>query len=206
MAGTYEEVMAKLMAQGWKPGDPVPEELINASAGVDVAPPLGGAGTMEDPMQLSTMMVQGDPQGGAPQAQTNPGGVVPQAGQSQAPPGVFESMNDEDSQMYAGMGELRAQKEAAQAMRDTGDAEGKYVNQGRTFVAASPLEHLVVGAKRYKGKKDVKDIGGKQTKGRKSLIDLLRNKKDTVDTETLIDGPNGSTGFFDYEEEEEGLA
>lgn len=199
---TYEEVMAKLMAQGWKPGDPVPEELIEASAGVEPAPPLGGSGTMEDPLELSTMTVTGTP---PPQAQTVAGGGAPQGSAGVDPSvGVFGSMSDADADMYAGMGELRKQKEQAEAMRDTSDAEGKYVNQGRTFVAASPLEHLVVGAKRYKGKKDVKELGGKQTKGRRSLIDLLRNKTDEVDTETLIDGPNGSTGFF--EEEEEGYA
>ena len=37
--GTYEEVLAKLMGQGWKPGDPIPEELMKASG----AEPLGSA-------------------------------------------------------------------------------------------------------------------------------------------------------------------
>jgi hypothetical protein len=120
------------------------------------------------------MQVQGDPL------------AAPQAGMANAP-GVFESMNDEDAQMYAGMGVLGEERTAAEAMRDTADAEGQYINQGRTFVAANPLEHLVVGLKRRKGKKDVQGIGEKQTKGRRSLIDLLRRREDEIDPNTIVD-------------------
>lgn len=184
-AAAYERELARLMASGWKQGDPIPESLIAASnEGTPGAVSVGGqtgaaaVGTPENPMQLSTMQVQGTP----------PPGGAPQAGASAPPPGIFGSMSDEDAGMYAGMGDLGKQRAAAEAMRDTADAEGRTVNRGRTFVAASPLEHLVVGAKRYKGKKDVKKIGEKQTKGRKSLIDLLRNKEDDFDEDTIIDG------------------
>jgi hypothetical protein len=130
---------------------------------------------MDNPMQLSTMEVGGQ----APAQHT-----VPQPGQAgegtgaSAPPGVFASMNDEQAQMYAGMGELRKQRERAEGLYETEDAAGRYLNQGRTFVAAHPLEHLSVGLRRMKGKKDVDKIGGKQTEGRRGIIDLLRNKKD----------------------------
>lgn len=181
--GTYEEVLAKLMAQGWKPGDPMPEELMKASGaepvGSDQGYLAGPEGSFDNPMELSTMMVQGDVQ-----SETAPGGLMGpfQSEMSDAPSsGVFANMNDEDAQMYAGMGDLKHQRERAQAMRDTEDAKGRYVNQGRTFVAASPLEHLVVGAKRWKGKKDEGGVGEKQTKGRRSIIDLLRNKEDLTD-------------------------
>lgn len=180
-AAAYERELARLMGEGWKPGDPIPESLINASnEGSPGAVGVGGAaavGTPENPMELETMQIRGDipgGQGGAPQA--------PQAGG-----GVFESMTDEDAQMYAGMGDLVKQRGAAEAMRDTVDAEGRYVNQGRTFVAANPLEHLVVGLKRRKGKKDVQGIGEKQTKGRRSLIDLLRRREEEVDPDTIVD-------------------
>jgi hypothetical protein len=170
-AAAYERELARLMGEGWKPGDPIPESLINASnEGSPGAVGIGGAsaiGAPENPMQAETMQPA-------------------QAGMENAP-GVFESMTDEDSAMYAGMGDLSKQRGAAEAMRDTEDARGQYVNQGRTFVAASPLEHLVVGAKRYKGKKDVKGIGEKQTKGRKSLIDLLRRREDDIDQDTIVD-------------------
>ncbi len=202
-SANYEAIMSKLLASGWTPADGIPEELIAASnadnpGSVEVGGPYP-EGSPENPMELSTMEVRAT----APQAETNPGGVVPGLDDSV---GVFAGMDDEDADMYAGMGELKQQREYADAMRNTDDAEGRYVNQGRTFVAASPLEHLVVGAKRMKGKKDSNKIGGKQTKGRRSLIDLLRNKDEEVDTETIMDGPNGSTGFFDIEEEETGLA
>jgi hypothetical protein len=76
------------------------------------------------------------------------------------------------------MGELKKQRERAEELRDTEDAAGRYLNQGRTFVAAHPLEHLSVGLRRMKGKKKADKIGGKQTEGRRGIIDLLRSKKD----------------------------
>lgn len=184
---TYEETLAKLMREGYQPGvDPVPEELIesdpNAEAvGSNQGYLAGPEGSFDNPMELSTMMVQGDVQ-----SETAPGGAKPGflAGGEMAPPpssGVFAGMSDEDADMYAGMGDLKHQRDRAQAMRDTEDAKGRYVNQGRTFVAASPLEHLAVGAKRWKGKRDEKKVGEGQTKGRRSLIDLLRNKEDLTD-------------------------
>lgn len=180
MSNGQQAAMQKLLASGWKQGDPIPEWFIAAdpSASVGTGPlppgaaPLGGmpSGTMENPMELSTMAVEGQP---------------PQAGAgTSASTGVFAGMSDEDAEKYAGMGELRKQRERAEALRDTEDAEGRYLNQGRTFVAASPLEHLSVGLRRYKGKKKSDVIGEKQTAGRKSLIDLLRDK-DAVTEEDL---------------------
>lgn len=190
----YQQEMQRLLASGWTPDQGIPESLIEATnqdqaGSVQVgaaaapasgqapgmAPALGGAGTMDDPMQLSTMMVQGDPMGGE---QMGP----PEAGAGTgAGSGVFAGMDDMDADKYAEMGDLKRQMTQAEALRDTGDAEGKHINQGRTFVAASPLEHISVGVRRWKGAKDAKKIGGKQTEGRRSFIDLLRNKKTTKD-------------------------
>ena len=186
----YSDELQRLMAAGWTPDQGIPESL-NAASNQDqagsvqvgaagapppgAAPALGGAGTMDDPMQLSTMMVQGDPMGGE---QMGP----PQAGAgTAASTGVFAGMSDEDADQYAGMGDLKRQMTQAEGLRDTGDAEGRYVNQGRTFVGAHPLEHISVGVRRWKGAKDAKKIGGKQTEGRRSFIDLIRNKKDKQD-------------------------
>jgi len=185
--GTYEEVLAKLMREGYQPGvDPVPEALIDSDPNAEVVGSnqgylAGPEGSFDNPMELSTMMVQGDVQ-----SETAPGGAKPgflAGGEMEPPPssGVFAGLSDEEAQKYAAMGDLKHQRDRAQAMRDTDDAKGRYVNQGRTFVAASPLEHLVVGAKRWKGKKDEKKVGGKQTEGRRGIIDLLRNKKDLTD-------------------------
>jgi hypothetical protein len=110
---------------------------------------------------------------------------TPQAGAgSGAFEGIFEGMTDEAADKYAGMGDLKKQREQAEAMRDTEALQGFLVNQGRTYVADSPIAHIVRGAKIYKGTKDVKKIGGKQTEGRRSFIDLLR-KRDKVDEELV---------------------
>lgn len=178
----YERVMAKLLKSGWTPDQGVPEELIMASqmdqagaVGVKPAPTAYPEGSMENPMELSTMNVTGSP----PQAPQAGGGgpQAPQAGAAPPPrPGIFEGMSDEDADRYAGMGDLERQMGVAEGLRTTEDAKGYSVNQGRTFVAANPLEHLVVGLKRRKGKKETDRLGGEQTKGRRSIIDLLRNR------------------------------
>jgi len=195
---SYQQTLQKLMAQGWKPGDAVPTELIEASNDVSVAPDaaqLGKVGSPSNPLELSTMTVIGSPPS-APQA-----GAAPQAGSGS----IYDGMTDEQVGEFGAMGDLRRQQAQAQEMRGTKDAKGKYLNQGRTYVAASPLEHLVVGAKRFKGQRDAKKIGAKQTKGRTSMIDLLRDKKKGpgVNKDTIVDGEigNGSTGFFDLEED-----
>jgi len=168
-----QAAMQRLLASGWKQGDPIPDWFIAADPSASVGPAPGPAqpGTMDNPLQLDTMMVQGDASPMGPPA--------PQAGAgTAASTGVFAGMSDEDAQKYAGMGELRLQKERAEELRDTEDAAGRYLNQGRTFVAANPLEHLSVGLRRMEGKKRSRAIGEKQTEGRRSIIDLLRNKKD----------------------------
>jgi len=171
-----QSAMQRLLALGWKQGDPIPEWFRAVNPGITAA--AAPEGTPQNPMQLSPMQVQGDasPMGPPQPAQAGAG--------TAASTGVFADMSEEDAQKYAGMGELRKQRERAEALRDTEDAKGRYLNQGRTFVAASPLEHLSVGLRRYKGKKKSDVIGGKQTEGRKSLIDLLRNK-DAVTEEDL---------------------
>ena len=87
----------------------------------------------------------------------------------------------------AGMGDVDRQMSLAEEMRGTADAEGYSVNRGRTFVAANPLEHAVVGAKRWKGARDAKRLGTEQTKGRRSFIDLLRNRDKDDFSETEVD-------------------
>lgn len=165
-----QAAMQRLLASGWKQGDPIPQWFIAADPSASVGPSYG---TMDNPMQLSTMEVGGN----APEQHTVPQPAQAGAGTG-AGDGVFSTMNDEQAQMYAGMGELRKQRERAEELRDTDDAAGRYLNQGRTFVAAHPLEHLSVGLRRMKGKKKADEIGGKQTEGRRGIIDLLRSKKD----------------------------
>jgi hypothetical protein len=118
---------------------------------------------------------------------------TPQAGSGTgAFEGIFDNMTDEQADKYAGMGDLKKQYGQAEAMRDTEALEGFLVNQGRTYVADSPIAHIVRGAKIYKGAKDVKKIGKEQTEGRRSFIDLLRqrDKKDEeieeFDLESLV--------------------
>ena len=166
MAFNYEQRMNELYASGWQPGDPLPPDFFEAGpdgvyAAGEAPPPTG-------------------------QPQPLPGGTAqpPQPGQ----PGVWEGMTDEEAQRYAGMGDLRRQMAQAEALRDTEALKGRYVNQGRTFVADHPLAHIVRGARIYKGQKDVKRIGKEQTEGRRAIIDLLRRRTGpNIDTITDVD-------------------
>lgn len=157
----YEQMMKILRDRGWQQGDPMPVDL--ATARTQQAPPQG-AGTMADPMQLSTMNVQGQP----PQPA--------QAGQGGPAPSIYDNMSDEQLQQMAGMGDLDRQMELAESMRDQDPLKGRYVNQGRTYVGDSPIAHAVRGYGIYKGKKDAERIGGEQTQGRRTFIDLLRDR------------------------------
>lgn len=172
-ASEYERVLAELYAQGWTPDQGVPTELIEASNRDQ-----GGSIGVGDPPVYPT----GEAPSGAPQAMPEATGT-PQAGAGTgAFDGIFENMTDEQADKYAGMGDLKKQKEQAEAMRDTEALQGYLINNGRTYVADSPIAHIVRGAKIYKGKKDSDRIGGEQTEGRRSFIDLLR-KRDKVDEE-----------------------
>lgn len=167
-ASEYEQVLEKLYAMGWTPDQGVPAELIEASNRDQ-----GGSIGVGDPVVYPT----GEPPSGAPQAMPEATGT-PQAGEGTGAFGdVFADMTDEQADKYAGMGDLRKQKEQAEAMRDTEALEGYLINNGRTYVADSPIAHVVRGAKIYKGKKDSDRIGGEQTEGRRSFIDLLRKRK-----------------------------
>jgi len=171
-ASEYEKVLEKLYAMGWTPDQGVPEELIEASNRDQ-----GGSVGVGDPPVYPT----GEPPSGAPQAMPEAMGT-PQAGAGTgAFEGIFENMTDEQADRYAGMGDLKKQRETAEAMRDTEALEGFLINQGRTYVADSPVAHIVRGAKIYKGKKDTDRIGGEQTEGRRSFIDLLRKRKEKKD-------------------------
>jgi hypothetical protein len=172
-ASEYEKVLEKLYAQGWTPDQGVPTELIEASNRDQ-----GGSVGVGDPPVYPT----GEPPSGAPGALPE-ATATPQAGAGTgALEGIFENMTDEAADKYAGMGDLGRQRKQAEAMRDTEALEGFLVNNGRTYVADSPVAHIVRGAKIYKGTKDTKKLGKEQTKGRRSFIDLLR-KRDKVDEE-----------------------
>lgn len=168
----YERVLAELYANGWTPDQGVPTELIEASNRDQ-----GGSVGVGDPVVYPT----GEPPSGAPQAMPEATGT-PQAGAGTgAFEGIFENMTDEQADKYAGMGDLAKQRKTAEAMRDTEALEGFLINNGRTYVADSPIAHIVRGARIHKGKKDTDRIGGEQTEGRRSFIDLLRTKKTKKD-------------------------
>ncbi len=134
---------------------------------------------------VSEQMIESDPDVSVGQATNIPGiagpiaipgtpqaGQAPQAGARD----IYEDLSDDQLGQLSGMGDLDRQMAQAEAMRDTAALEGRYVNQGRTYVADSPLAHAVRGAKIFKGQKGAKRIGGEQTEGRRTVIDLLRNR------------------------------
>lgn len=189
---TYEQKMHELILSGkWKPGDPVPTELIEASAGVGVGPGLPDpVGSPDNPLELEAMTVIGQP----PKA-----GQAPQAGYAS----IYDDLGPQDVKQLAGMGDLERQLGVAEAMRDTERLKGRYVSQGRMYVADSPLAHIVRGTKIYKGGKRAREIGEEQTAGRQTIIDLLRNRNREnadLDIDQIVDPfmENGSNGGMRY--------
>ncbi len=160
----YEEVLQGLLRSGWKPGDPIPEELLSASSDVQVGYPQGIGPSSSFP-------------GEGPPSVSEVGPEEPEA------PSVFD--NPEAVESILGMGDLRRQMEQAQAMRNAPSPEGRYVSGGRMYVAGSGLEHLVSGIGKYKGTKAAKRIGQEQIEAKKRLIELLRNKKE-VETSPVL--------------------
>jgi len=117
-------------------------------------------------------------------------GQAPQAGARS----IYEDLSEGQLGQIAGMGDLDRQMAQAEAMRDTAALEGRYVNQGRTYVADSPLAHAVRGAKIFKGAKGAKRIGEEQTAGRRTVIDLLRNRN-----RNPIDVGEGEQDILDFD-------
>lgn len=143
-------------------------------------------GSPMNPLELPTMEVRGTPPaqaGGAPQpvqAAPSPSGTTPppspaQAPEAGSPTSIFDNPDAVDSVL--GMGELNRQMAQAEALRDSSGPEGRYVANGKIYVAGNPLEHLSTGLKRYKGHKDTKRIATEQQDAKKALIDLLRGPK-----------------------------
>lgn len=121
---------------------------------------------------------------GQPQVASGPS-ASPQSGVSPPPqPGLAEPMgpsspfsNPELVGSVLGMGERAGQMARADAMRTAESPQGRTVNNGRTYVASNPLEHLVSGYGKYKGTKDVKRLEKEQTAAKKSIIDALRQQQ-----------------------------
>jgi len=152
---------------------------------------------------VSDAMIEADPDVSVGQATNIPGiagpipipgtpqpGQAPQAGATS----IYEDLSEGQLGQIAGMGDLDRQMAQAEAMRDTAALEGRYVNQGRTYVADSPLAHAVRGAKIFKGAKGAKRIGEEQTAGRRTVIDLLRNRN-----RNPIDAGEGEQDILDFD-------
>ena len=137
-----------------------------------MAPPAG-------PTQVKVAGAQGvgapPPGSGGPQMPPAP----PQGPPSPPPApaaGILESMDDKTAAMFMGLGDKERQMKFAEMLRDQGPASGTHVNQGRTFVAASPIEHGVRAYGMFKGRRDGDRIGREQTEGRMGILNLLRGR------------------------------
>lgn len=92
-------------------------------------------------------------------------------------PDLLDQVTPEMAQELMSLGDKERQLALAEKMRDQDTARGRSVNQGRTYVAASPLEHAATAYQMYRGGKEAKKIGEESTASRVKILDLLRKTK-----------------------------
>lgn len=93
-----------------------------------------------------------------------------------SPPSLSILDNPEAVESVLGMGENNRQMRYAEAMRDQAMPEGRYVSNGRLYVAGSPFEHLGVGYAKYKAGKRANQLGEKNMDAKRAIIEALRDK------------------------------
>ena len=163
-----EQQMEEVIAYGQQP--PPPQMPTPSAAPPNLGPGPGAA--------LPGAM--GQPTGPAGTGGGAGGGMAPTAkpplAGAEGPPSIYEGMSEEQLSQMAGMGDLDRQLAQAETMRDQENLKGRYINPGRTYVGDSPIAHAVRGWGIYKGRKEAERLGGEQTEGRRTFIDLLRNR------------------------------
>jgi hypothetical protein len=92
---------------------------------------------------------------------------------------MIDRLGPEGMDSLMGMSGIDEQRAHAQALRDAEGPKGiGGIGRMNTYVAASPLSHLASGVSKYRAKKDLKKLRGKEDEGNRTLIDaLFRNKK-----------------------------
>lgn len=98
-------------------------------------------------------------------------------------PSIFD--NPEAVNAVLSMGDRNRQMEYAEGLRSMETPGGRYVSNGRVYVASNPLEHIAKGVGAYKGTKDIKRLEGEQTDAKKAIIDALRTKKPEEEKDKL---------------------
>jgi hypothetical protein len=144
------------------------------------------------PSDLEISQGVGADAAGEQQGPPEPGGQVAAgtgAGNTPNDSSVFDNLDPATAQALMGLGDKDRQLAYAEKMRDQDAPSGRYVSNGRIYVGASPIEQGMSAYTRFRGAKDAKRIGEEQTQGRLSVLDLLRGKKQNVDSapETVAD-------------------
>ena len=124
------------------------------------------------PAQAAPPMVA---DGGAPAATPSPSSP-PAAGAAS----IYDRLGPDGLEQLLGMGGIDEQREQAMYLRNKEGPEGVGFGNstgGTTFVAANPLSHLASGVEKYRAKKDIKRLRDEEKEGNRTIIDLLRNKK-----------------------------
>ena len=142
-------------------------------------------GSPMNPMELSTMEVAGTPPVQATAPSQAPAPVATPAEQqavsSPSSPSVMSESpsifdNPEAVESVLGMGGRNREMQYAEGMRNMDTPQGRYVSNGRVYVASNPLEHAAKVYGAYKGNKMIKGLEEEQMEAKKAIIEALRNK------------------------------
>lgn len=116
------------------------------------------------------------------QAESSPSSEAP----GSSPPSIFD--NPEAVEAVLGMGGRNREMDYAEGMRSMEQPGGRYVSNGRVYVASNPLEHIAPVVGKYKGTKKIKELEKEQMGAKQAIIDALREKKDDEDAVTAMLG------------------
>lgn len=89
---------------------------------------------------------------------------------------MLETTDPAVLQQILGLGDLERQLAFAEKMRDQENPSGRYVSNGRIYVAGSPLEHGVAAFQKFRGKRQADQIGKDQIAGRSRILDILKGQ------------------------------
>ncbi len=127
--------------------------------GAPSAGPTGPAGSGSPPTEGPPVPTEGPPE-------------PPSAGSSS----MLEQTDPAILQQILSLGDVDRQMALAEAMRDRESPEGRYVSNGRMYVAGSPLEHAATAFGKFRGKRQADKLGKEQIAGRMRILDILKGQ------------------------------
>lgn len=145
---------------------------VSAAPPIPAAAPTGGAPVTTPPPRAAAMARINQSMMGPPEPEQGP----PAPPSSEPLGSIFDDMDPLVIEQILQLGDKDRQLAHAEAMRDQENPNGRYVSNGRIYVAGSPLEHGVAAFGKFRGKRQADRIGQEQIEGRRRILDILKKQ------------------------------